>query len=228
MKIYFVRHGHPDYSKDVLTELGHKQAAAAANRLKSCAIERVFASTMGRAWQTAEHTAKQLGLEITPCDFAREISWGPMGEEPLLDGGHPWLLTARTISEGKELCDPEWRMRDNYCNNKLLLTTNTVITGLDAWLAELGYMREGDYYRVVSKETNRAVAMFSHGTASATAFSHLFNIPLPQVIGLLYIDYTCVTVIELPDRYDALVYPKLVSTDASHIEGLEIENVYGN
>ena len=49
MKIYFVRHGHPDYKTDSLTELGKKQAQAAAERLKNCNIERVFASSKGRA-----------------------------------------------------------------------------------------------------------------------------------------------------------------------------------
>ena len=34
MKIYFVRHGDPNYRHDCLTELGHKQAQAAAKRLK--------------------------------------------------------------------------------------------------------------------------------------------------------------------------------------------------
>ena len=57
MKIYFVRHGHPDYSKNCLTELGHKQAAAAALSLKSSGIEQIFASSYGRAIETAEHTA---------------------------------------------------------------------------------------------------------------------------------------------------------------------------
>ena len=28
MKIYFIRHGDPDYKNDCLTELGRKQAAA--------------------------------------------------------------------------------------------------------------------------------------------------------------------------------------------------------
>ena len=33
MRIVLVRHGDPDYEKDCLTELGHKQAAVAAERL---------------------------------------------------------------------------------------------------------------------------------------------------------------------------------------------------
>ena len=229
MRIYFVRHGHPDYSKDCLTELGHKHAAAAAERLKDSGIERIYASTMGRAWQTAEHTAKKLGIdEITPCEFAREISWGAMNDEPIEEKGHPWLLTAKTIREGGVLSDQAWRTRENYCNNKLLQTTAHVIEGLDAWLESLGYRREGEFYRVMEERPYQTVALFGHGTASATVFSHLFNIPLPQIIGLLYIDYTCVIVVELPDRPGELVFPKLVSTDAHHIAGLEIENVYGN
>lgn len=35
MKIYFIRHGHPNYKKDCLTELGHLQAAAAAIELSN-------------------------------------------------------------------------------------------------------------------------------------------------------------------------------------------------
>ena len=73
MKIYFVRHGHPDYKKDCLTELGHLQAEAAAKRLENSGIVSVFSSTKGRAFETAEHTAKKLGLEVIPCDFMREI-----------------------------------------------------------------------------------------------------------------------------------------------------------
>ena len=33
MRIVFVRHGHPNYEKDCLTELGHRHAEAAALRL---------------------------------------------------------------------------------------------------------------------------------------------------------------------------------------------------
>ena len=34
MRIIFVRHGHPDYVHDCLTDLGHLQATAAAERLR--------------------------------------------------------------------------------------------------------------------------------------------------------------------------------------------------
>ena len=41
MRIIFVRHGHPNYRKDCLTELGHLQAKAAAKRLKEEGIETI-------------------------------------------------------------------------------------------------------------------------------------------------------------------------------------------
>ena len=105
MDIYFVRHGHPDYAKDCLTELGHRQAAATAERLKDCKIERIFSSTKGRAMETAQHTAVKLGLEITKCDFMREIHWGSLDGEPILEGGHPWKIAQSFASNDKTLTD---------------------------------------------------------------------------------------------------------------------------
>ena len=64
MKIIFVRHGHPNYELNCLTELGHQQAAAVAQRLINEGIEEIYSSPYGRAIETAEHTAAALGLEI--------------------------------------------------------------------------------------------------------------------------------------------------------------------
>ena len=57
MRIVFVRHGQPDYEKDCLTELGHIQAEAVGKRLLGEKPSRLYASTMGRATETAEHIA---------------------------------------------------------------------------------------------------------------------------------------------------------------------------
>ena len=42
MRIIFVRHGHPDYKNDCLTEVGHLHAEAASERLKGESIQRIF------------------------------------------------------------------------------------------------------------------------------------------------------------------------------------------
>ena len=221
MQIYFVRHGHPDYANDCLTELGHKQAEAAAKRLMGCGIERIFSSTNGRAVQTAEYTARALGLDVTSYDFMREISWGSVDGEPILAKGHPWLLSDLFASEGRSLTDTDWREKDPFSNNKVVKCTETVITGFDAWLEGLGYKREGEYYRVITENTDKTVAMFSHGGASAVAFSHMFGIPFPQMCGVLHIDFTGVTVVRFSGSQGDLILPKLISSDANHIRKLD-------
>lgn len=228
MRIYFVRHGHPDYKNDCLTALGHRQAAAAAERLGNCGIERVFASTKGRALQTAEHTAQRLGLEVIPCDFMREIDWRPLDGASILKDGHPWDISDVYASEGKSLIDEAWQTREPYCKSRLVESFQTVTSGIDAWLAELGYQREGEYYRV-GKVAHKTVAMFSHGGSSSAALSHILNIPFPQLCGLTHPDFTSITVLQLSDKSEKLFYPQLfLFNDARHIEGLDVENTYGN
>ena len=46
MKIIFVSHGHPDYANDCLTEIGHPQAEAAAERLKDEQVDKIFRRKM--------------------------------------------------------------------------------------------------------------------------------------------------------------------------------------
>ena len=228
MKIYFVRHGHPDYKNDCLTPIGHKQAEAAAERLADKGIESVFSSTKGRALETAEYTAKRLGLEVIPCDFMREIGWASIDGEPILANGHPWYIADIFASEGKSIRENDWQSIEPYCKSRVVECAQTVESGFDAWLLELGYKREGDYYRVVGDDTNKTVAMFSHGGSSGVVLSHLFNIPFPQFCGFFRIGFTGVTVVTLNGKKGDLIYPKLLSSDMNHIEGLQIENVYGN
>lgn len=90
MRIILIRHGDPNYEKDCLTELGHKQAAAAAQRLLSEGIDEIYSSPQGRAFQTAEYFSKASGIkDIHILDFIREIRYGREGEL-YDDKWHPW------------------------------------------------------------------------------------------------------------------------------------------
>ncbi len=227
MKIVFVRHGHPNYVDDCLTELGHLQAAAAAERLKDEGIQEIYSSTCGRAMETAGYTAKLLGLPIIPCDFIREIHWGPKGDTPLPEGGHPWLVADLMASQGTTLTTPAWQETPDFCENTVYDAVNVVWQGMDQWLASLGAVREGEFYRM-GENTDKTVAMFSHGGASSAVFSRLLNIPFPQMCGVTRVDFTSVTVIEFPDRPGALVTPYIrLFNDAKHIKGIEGVHEYG-
>ena len=227
MHIYFVRHGHPDYANDCLTELGHKQAEAAAKRLMGCGIERIFSSTNGRAVQTAEHTARALGLDVTSFDFMREISWGSVDGEPILAKGHPWLLADLFASEGRSLTDTDWREKEPFCKSRVVECERTVIEGLDGWLESLGYKREGEYYRVLAEDKYGTVAMFSHGGSSSAVLSHILNIPFPQVCGSFRLSCTSVTVVELSAAAGKAACPRLtLLNDMRHTEEFSA-TVYG-
>ena len=229
MKIYFVRHGHPDYANDCLTPLGHKQAAAAAERLRDSGISAVYSSTKGRALQTAEYTASLLGLTVNRCDFMREIGWASIDDEPILAGGHPWQVSSLSVLEGRSLADPDWKQKTPYNHSRLIRSCEVVEGGIDAWLESLGYRREGDYYRVCAGDTNRTVAMFSHGGASAMALAHLMNIPFPQMCGMFHIDFTSIVLLELGNAEGTLVRPVVkLFNDARHIEGITVDNVYSD
>ena len=76
MKLLIIRHGeseadilnvHEGRADFPLTERGHAQAEAMAEYVASrYAVDRLYASTLARAMQTARHLAGKTGLEILP------------------------------------------------------------------------------------------------------------------------------------------------------------------
>lgn len=212
MRIIFVRHGHPDYARDCLTDLGHAHAEAASRRLRQEGISRIFASTMGRALETAACTAAPLGLTVEPVDGFRELRWGSMPS--------PWELADQRVSVGIPLNDPDWRTSPDYGANPLLLQTiDERIAALDALLSSLGYIRQGAYCRVSeTADTRRTIAIFGHGGQTSAHLSALFGLPFPFVCQTMGADFTGVTIVELPDRPGELVTPRFeIMSDARHI-----------
>jgi broad specificity phosphatase PhoE len=81
---YFLRHGQTDgnYLKRLqpatqsLNETGLQQAREAAASLRGHSIQRIYASTMVRATQTAEVVGAALGLPVAPAPLLREKWFG--------------------------------------------------------------------------------------------------------------------------------------------------------
>ncbi len=219
MKIYFIRHGDPDYKNDCLTDLGRRQAAALAERLSGSGIEAIYSSTNGRAMQTAEYTASRLGLPVTPLDYMREIGWKPIGDEPLPANGNPWNIADIFAAEGRTLRDPEWRTLYPF-SMSVVSERYPLVTGrFDGLLSDLGYQREGEYYRATGTHPYHTVAIFSHGGSSSAVLSHILNIPFPQVCGSFRLSCTSVTVVELSAAAGKAACPRLtLLNDMRHTE----------
>lgn len=221
MRIIFVRHGHPNYELDCLTPLGHKHGEAVAERLRQELVEKLYSSTCGRAMETAEHIDKNFGLGVEGLEFMREIKWGSADGMPVYEGGHPWLNSDYQVKQGKDLLDKNWRESEQYRNNRMVAAGDRLGECLDEWLAELGYTREGDYYRV-GKVRYGTIVLVSHGGASSAALAHLFNLPLPFVCSAICPDYTAVTVVTLSEKEGTLTAPKFeIMNDARHIAMIE-------
>lgn len=224
MKIIFVRHGHPNYKDDCLTELGHPQAEAAAERLKDEKIDRIFSSSCGRAVETAEHIAARHNLEVTQFDFMREIRWGVKDTEDFV---HPWTLADSWVEKGKDIMNPDWQNDPEYKGVTLASDYNKLSQEFDKWLEDLGLVREGKYYRV-TKENNDTVMMVSHAGASSVALSHIFNIPFLYTCRTIRCDYTAITIVNFGGKEGELTAPRFVLVnDARHIKDITTENVFG-
>lgn len=227
MRIIFVRHGHPDYKNDCLTELGHKQAIACAERLKDESIDKFYSSSCGRAYETALHIAEGRGMDVEKLDFMREIGWGPVGSDKGENGYDPWTLSARMVEMGQSLMSPTWCLEAPF--NTSFTTERSLKVGIeiDKWLESLGFVREGDFYRV-GKQPYKTVLLSSHGGSSTAALSHIFNLPMPFVSRAICPNFTAVTVVTFWGEEGSLICPQFeIVNDARHINGIFSQNTYG-
>ena len=214
MRIIFVRHGHPDYTLDCLTELGHKHADAVARRLCSDNIKKIYSSSMGRAYQTAEHIAKEVGIpneDIVKLDFMREIEW---------DFSGPWEVSSETVRANMSILDPEWAISGPYSKDKITSFLLKRGEDFDNFLVSLGYVREGLYYRVMA-ENDDTVVVTSHAGSSSAVLSRLFNLPAPFVFDAIRPPVTAVTVVMFKGHPGELISPRFeIVNDARHINGI--------
>ncbi len=220
MRIVFVRHGHPDYVKDCLTELGREQAKACAEKMIKENVSTIYASTCGRAFETAQFTADRVGLDVIPLEFMREIRWGGKDENAeLFDNGHPWN-TAEQLSqhEGFDLLRDDWRANKYFLGNIVVDSVRKVEEGFANWIQQFGYrfMDNGKIY--CEKECNDIVAIYSHGGSGAAVLAKIFDLPFSYVSLIFAMNFTSITVVDIPSSAGTVVTPRLIRlNDDSHV-----------
>lgn len=220
MRIIFIRHGEPDYENDTLTETGFKQAQLVAQRLKDENIEEIWSSTHGRALNSAKPTAELLGLPVKAVDFMREVTWGSKTGEKLFAGGHPWDIADEMARLEMDLNSPDWRTNAFFKDNKVVDCAETVEKGIDKWLEEHGYKRNGLYYEhLIEEEYHRTVAFFCHGGSSSAAIAHIMNLPFPYVCALLHMEFTGITILRMDRKKGPCTLPCMeLANDGRHLK----------
>lgn len=223
MILFFVRHGDPCYNPDSLTPLGLRQAEAVGRRLAGHGLDRIFASPMKRARQTAEPTAEMLGKDIEILDFASEShAWD---ELTLVheDGRRVWACadkeTQRLFASG-EVRDlgMKWYTHPAFRNTTYQKGMERIARAGDEWLLSLGYRRterEG-IYTEERKNTER-VALFAHAGFGSAFLSHILGVPYPQYSQMFDLSHSCMTVIEFKDNEGKVIPSVLTMSNDAHL-----------
>ena len=164
MDLYLVRHGSNDYlaksllagrSPEVhLNEQGKAEAERVANTFSNIGIQRIFSSPLERALETAEPTAKRLGLEIEIAPEILEINFGD------------W--TGRSLRELDR--DPAWKNFNSYRSGTRIPNGETM---LESQSRMVGFIE-----KILRDNPSQTVALFSHGDPIKSVLAYYLGIPL--------------------------------------------------
>lgn len=185
MKLIFIRHAEPDYSKDSLTEKGFREAEILATRTKDWHVAQFYCSPLGRAQATAKPTLAAHGVTLTTKfpDPAPDIILQPDATKAIV---YPWLrelhapIDPALHPSGKHI---PWDLTPEYLNaNPILLDKDHwweaplmqscdmknqfdwISGGIDRLLATHGYTRDGICYKTDGHSPASDVFMKYDGT----------------------------------------------------------------
>ncbi len=163
MKLLVIRHGeseadlldvHEGRADFALTERGHKQAEAMANHVaENYNISKIYASTLTRAKQTAEHLSQKTGVPIIFDKNLMEFNNGLLAGLP------------RAVAREKYPKIPN-------------LPIDKAVYGQESQV-EFGQRAESALSRVISEaKAYETVAVVSHGGTINQLYRSLFDMPV--------------------------------------------------
>ena len=219
MLLYIVRHGHPDYATDSLTERGWLQAEAVGKRLAATGIDQVYASPMGRARQTAEPTCRLLDLPCHIEPWAHEVQEERWTEEPYGKPVSVTMVQNTYFRENGGIDLPYDRAYEavGFRSSGMKDAVAYIEEGGRDFLERLGYKEENGVYRILRANEDR-VALFCHSIMARAWISTLLHIPIHMMWAGFHYTHTGVTVLEFRNNADGFTAPKcLCYSDMSHL-----------
>lgn len=221
MRILIIRHADPDYPNDTITEAGHLEAQALAQRLKKEGIDRIYSSPVNRAVHTMQYTAELLGIEPIIEPWTRELSLNPVN----VSGSNvaAWNIPGETVRAtqpypGHEIW-PELAPYRDYAQDFEMLKADS-----DEFLGRHGYAREEGRYHILSPN-RETIAVFCHHGFGITWLAHLLEIPFPLVWSGFWLPPSSVTTILFEERSQEWAVPRctgLGSIAHLHEAGLKL------
>lgn len=205
MKLIFIRHGDPDYANDTLTPKGRREAQLLVKRIAPLDVKQYYCSPLGRAKDTAEYTLKKAGRTAVIFDWLREFPGyilDPVTNEKRI----PWDLMPSYWTEFPDLYD-----KDNWIKTDIMRSGNvpeiydSVCSAFDSLLAENGYERVKNYYKVTNANSDTLV-FFCHFGIESVLLSRLLGIS-PLVLWQSFVALpTSVTTVVTEEREEGTAY----------------------
>lgn len=218
MKLVIIRHGDPDYEKDSLTEKGFREAKLLAERISRLEVKEFFMSPLGRARDTASFTLDRLGRTAKVLNWLQEFP--PWILRP--DGGGQRRIAWDWLPQDW-MAEPKYFTRENWADTDIFREAGVgevygqVIQSFDRLLAEHGYVRQGEFYRV--EHSNRdTLVFFCHFGSECVLLSRLLNVS-PMILwhGLCAAPTAVTTVITEERRQGKAIFRVNSFGDISHL-----------
>ncbi|MDE7476410.1 MAG: histidine phosphatase family protein [Lachnospiraceae bacterium] len=176
MRLLIIRHGDPDYEHDTLTTQGWREAKLLSERLCKMDIDNFYVSPLGRAKDTASCTLEKMKRTAITHEWLREFA--PSIQRPDVTDKRTitwdWLPTDWT-KESVFYDRNRWMTQDILEEGNVGREYQWVTDNFDKLLAEHGYVRNGDIYRV-EKANRDTLAFFCHFGLECVLLGHLMGI----------------------------------------------------
>ncbi|MCR5830524.1 MAG: histidine phosphatase family protein [Lachnospiraceae bacterium] len=235
MRLFFIRHGDPDYDKDGLTEKGITEAGILAKHIKALNLDDIYVSPLGRASETASYSLDALGADAVVCDWLREFSaaFDPYKADDAERSAYTYRINKEAgLYEKRILWDilpsyyldhPELFDKDKWRSSKLVSFSDMtekydqVISSFDDLLLGYGYVRSGSGYRV-ENGNSKNIGFFCHFGITSVLLSRLWNISPFIPLQFLATAPTSVTEVVTEERQKGIaIFRALRIGDISHL-----------
>lgn len=217
MRILIIRHGEPDYSIDSLTPQGWKEAELLSQRLSKEPADAYYVSPLGRARDTAKPTMEKLGLQAQVLPWLHEFRgkvFNPNTGEEMI----PWNLMPQYWTVQPEFYDREaWANNGLYRTGDVAAIYQETARGMDALLAQWGYIRDGALYRC-EKNTEKTIVLFCHFALGMAILSHILGVSPTVMWQCFFMPTSSVTTLITEERVKGQVFFKCMQLgDTSHL-----------
>ena len=218
IKIYYIRHGDPDYEHDSLTDLGHKQAELTSLALKDIPFDLVYFSPIGRAQVTGRYLTNKIHKEPIILPFVSEaIAWDYVAMYSEEQKRDTWIYHDNSyLKKLKELqTDDNWY---DHFPSKFKDGVKMINKEIDEWLLTLNikHDRNNKTFKSIGSTPNNII-IFAHEGAGTRFICSMLDMNYAYFLTH-YPRLDCCSISQLVINCDGITPIKLIKyNDIKHL-----------